>query len=57
MNASDTIVKQCVLCLEPFVGYGNNPAPVADHGLACDDCNNNTVIPERIERMAQGVEL
>tara|TARA_R100001510_G_scaffold12367_1_gene9628 strand:- start:16426 stop:16581 length:156 start_codon:yes stop_codon:yes gene_type:complete len=29
----------CVLCGSLFVGYGNNPAPLADKGRCCDACN------------------
>ena len=29
----------CVLCASLFVGYGHNPAPLADEGRCCDACN------------------
>lgn len=29
----------CPICGETFIGYGNNPYPVAKDGLCCDDCN------------------
>ena len=38
----------CVLCGELQHGYGNNPQPVADHGLCCDKCNVRKVIPARL---------
>ena len=29
----------CPICGKPFIGYGNNPYPVANDGRCCDDCN------------------
>ena len=29
----------CPICGKTFIGYGNNPYPVAKDGLCCDDCN------------------
>ena len=29
----------CPICGNTFIGYGNNPYPVAKDGLCCDDCN------------------
>lgn len=29
----------CPICGETFIGYGNNPYPIAKDGLCCDDCN------------------
>ena len=40
--------ETCVICGEPIKGYGNNPYPVADHGLCCDHCNLTRVIPARL---------
>lgn len=42
--------KVCVLCLEPFDGFGNNPAPLARFGVCCDVCNSIKVIPARIKK-------
>jgi len=39
---------QCVICLDYFSGYGNNPDPVKEDGECCDKCNNQTVIPARL---------
>lgn len=39
---------QCVLCNSYNEGYGNNPAPCADDGRCCDNCNSNKVIPQRM---------
>lgn len=40
--------KACVLCGAYIEGFGNNPAPLADKGLACDHCNATKVIVARI---------
>ena len=29
----------CPICGKTFIGYVNNPYPVAKEGLCCDDCN------------------
>ena len=41
---------ECVICGEECKGFGNNPEPVAryEDGRACDFCDNNVVIPQRI---------
>ena len=31
--------------------YGNNPAPVAEEGRCCDDCNQHKVIPARFNML------
>ena len=43
-------VKICVLCGEPFEGYGNNPEPCKPYsaGKCCDSCNMTKVIPARL---------
>lgn len=38
--------QKCVLCKKQFVGYGNNPEPLAK-GRCCDTCNATLVIPYR----------
>ena len=38
----------CCLCGQEVAGYGNNPAPLSDHGSCCDDCNFTKVVPTRI---------
>ena len=40
--------KTCVLCLGKFTGWGANPAPLADHGECCKECDQQHVIPTRI---------
>lgn len=44
---------RCVLCGGPVEGYGNNPAPLAEDGSACNGCNATKVIPARIAAMRQ----
>lgn len=43
-------MRKCVLCGRLFIGWGNNPQPLADNGKCCDICNTLKVIPQRIER-------
>lgn len=38
----------CSICGRLFEGYGNNPKPVEDLGVCCDECNRNVVIPARL---------
>jgi len=33
----------CVICNEPFKGYGNNAQPLKE-GLCCDPCNTSVII-------------
>ena len=40
--------KKCVLCDSVLETYGNNPAPLAQDGECCDDCNSTKVIPARV---------
>jgi len=44
----------CCLCKESKQGWGNNPYPLAEEGRCCDECNNNKVIPARIEAVRKG---
>ena len=34
----------CPICGKTFIGYGNNPYPVAKDGLCCDDCNMLVIV-------------
>jgi len=51
-------VKTCVLCGKPFVGWGNNPEPLArwEAGRCCDDCNRDKVLMERLRRVLDADE-
>ena len=40
---------KCSLCGKKFVGFGNNPEPLAPYEeRGCDECNTKYVIPARI---------
>ena len=41
----------CVICNKEFEEYGNNALPVKE-GRCCDKCNQEQVIPARIDAMA-----
>lgn len=41
----------CCICGKEIKGLGNNPRPVKDSGRCCDFCNENMVIPKRIETL------
>lgn len=38
----------CCICGKEIKGFGNNPWPVKDKGLCCDECNLEVVIPTRL---------
>jgi len=43
-------MKKCVICKEYVIGgYGHNPDPVEIEGRCCGVCNENVVIPARLE--------
>jgi len=49
-SSSKNFIRQCcTLCNEQFVGYGNNPDPLATDGVCCDTCNIKQVIPARVK--------
>lgn len=48
--------QKCCICNKPFIGYGNNPAPVKHKGRCCDDCNEQIVIPSRFFRHSIGLD-
>ena len=39
---------ECCICGKEFTDYGNNPEPVKESGVCCDECNASKVIPARI---------
>ena len=45
----DNEIKVCVICKEEFTGWGNNPQPIKEEGECCDTCDNEKVIPARME--------
>ena len=36
--------KECVMCGGDAGEYGNNPAPLHDEGVCCDECNMEVVL-------------
>jgi len=51
---------KCALCGVYCVGFGNNPAPVDQvykTDLCCDICNDSKVIPERLRRRKQAMNI
>ena len=45
--------KKCSICKYNDIGaYGNNAEPIND-GRCCDWCNNEFVIPKRLENMKE----
>ena len=41
--------NDCCLCRAHFRGYGNNPEPIVDHGVACDECDRKLVMVARLQ--------
>lgn len=37
-------VRECCLCGREFKGWGNNPAPLRDKGVCCDECNGGVIL-------------
>lgn len=44
-------MKKCCICNAPITSYGNNPYPIKDKGVCCDNCNIYVVIPKRMEML------
>lgn len=42
----------CCICNEEFIGFGNNPWPLKEDGLCCDECNMK-VIEARLENLKE----
>lgn len=38
----------CCICGKTFKGMGNNPSPVRNEGLCCDECNVSIVLHTRL---------
>jgi hypothetical protein len=58
MNVKKTPYR-CILCGTKQTGWGNNPEPLAGlhEGRCCDDCNRDKVIPARLGRLVQGMDI
>ena len=39
------------------MGLGNNPAPIKEQGVCCDDCNKQYVIPKRFELLIKREQI
>ena len=44
-------MKKCCICGKEFVGYGNNPYPVRESGVCCDECNYRAVLPAMLRQV------
>jgi hypothetical protein len=44
-----TEAKICCICNEKFIGWGNNPYPIKEDGECCKPCDDNVVVPARID--------
>ena len=42
----------CCICNEEFIGFGNNPWPLKEDGLCCDECNMK-VIEARLKNLKE----
>jgi len=47
--------RNCNICKENYIGYGNNAQPVSD-GRCCDKCNFSIVIPARLKSILEQKE-
>jgi hypothetical protein len=45
------IFKICILCRNYFLGWGNNPEPLSNFGECCKKCDEEKVIPARMNRI------
>lgn len=54
----DKGIQECSICNQPFNFYekfGNNAQPI-NNGRCCNNCNNHTVIPARLELFANRID-
>ena len=47
MHARRLPKHKCCFCGDRFRGWGNNPAPILEKGVACSACNAAIVLPQR----------
>lgn len=45
----------CCICGRKFEGYGNNPYPIKEEGVCCDECNIRVIV-ERIKEINKNKE-
>lgn len=43
--------KKCCICGKTLTGWGHNPYPVKTEGECCSECNMQSVVPARLERL------
>ena len=55
-DQEDLPTGKCCICGRAFTGFGNNPWPVKDDGECCDACNEQHVIPARIQNVMRQKE-
>ena len=51
MHAKRLPKQKCCFCGERFRGWGNNPAPILEKGVACRACNVTIVLPQRFRNV------
>jgi hypothetical protein len=47
--------KKCVICNQPYSGYGHNADPVKP-GRCCDVCNDISVLSARFRQAGIGIK-
>jgi len=45
--------NRCCLCRQTFRGYGNNPQPILEEGVACDTCDVRIVLKARMQAVRE----
>lgn len=48
MKENDTIFT-CCICHRLSKGFGNNPYPICESGLCCDECNEKVVVARLLD--------
>jgi hypothetical protein len=46
--------EMCVVCGKELAERHYDPAPLADYGRCCDECNARKVLPARKEQQGEG---
>jgi|TARA_R110000803_G_scaffold41769_2_gene89746 hypothetical protein len=49
-------MRKCSICKNSFEGMGHNPMPLKEYTeRCCDDCNNDFVIPTRLDLLGRNI--